>query len=75
MVEVKSDPPPSKVITKRDNTPLIPLTTNQTESVVEGFLSKGATFFHWERFRELTKDLPPDTRIANIFESLRKTKK
>ncbi len=73
MVEVKQDSLALKVKTKPNI--LTPLTSQQVESVVEGFLSKGATFFHWERFRELTKDLPPDTRIANIFESLRKTKK
>lgn len=72
MVEVKQDCLNLKVKPKPDT--LTPLAFQQTARVVEGFASQGATFFSWEKFHELTKDLPPNTRIADILESLKKTK-
>lgn len=53
---------------------LTPLAPKETEGVVKDLESKGATFFDWEKFQELTKNLPPNTRISDILKSLKKTK-
>lgn len=67
--EIKQKPLDLKVKTKTDT--LIPLAPSQTGRVIEDFSSKGATFFDWEEFQRLTKDLPPNTLIADILASLR----
>lgn len=54
---------------------LVPLTSQQTEGVVKGLKNKGMTFFSWEKFQKLTKDLPADTRITDILMMLKKGKK
>lgn len=53
---------------------LTPLASQQAENVVKDFSSRGATFFDFEQFQKLTKDLPPNTRIVDILESLKRTK-
>lgn len=53
---------------------LTPLASQQAENVIKGFSSRGATFFNFKQFQELTKGLPQDTRIVDILESLKRTK-
>jgi len=53
---------------------LTPLTQKQSESVIKGMQTGRATFFDWEQFQELTKILPPNTRISDILKSLRRKK-
>lgn len=53
---------------------LVPLASQQTEGVIKGLRSNGATFFNFEQFQQLTKGLPQDTRIVDILESLKRTK-
>lgn len=53
---------------------LTPLVPKQTEGVIKGLKNKGATFFSWEKFQELTKGLPPDTKIADILSMLKRGK-
>ena len=53
---------------------LTPLASQQAESVVKGFLFKGATLFDFKQFQELTSELPPNTRIVDILEFLKRTK-
>ncbi|MCR4313304.1 MAG: hypothetical protein NUV58_03585 [Candidatus Roizmanbacteria bacterium] len=50
-------------------TPLIP---KLKEEVVKDLNSKGATFFDWIKFQKLTKNLPPETPIAEILKQGRK---
>jgi len=54
--------------------PLTPLAPKQTEAVVKSLGSKGATFFNWDKFQELTRNLPPNISIATVLKSLKKTK-
>lgn len=60
------------VESKNGHNKLTPLAPQQTEGVIKGFLSNGAPLFDWDQFQKLTKDLPPNTRIADILKSLKK---
>lgn len=53
---------------------VISLTSDKAEKITEQFKEKGATFFDWEQFQKLTRNLPPNISIATILKSLKKTK-
>ncbi len=48
------------------------LTPDQTQKLTDQMRRSGATFFDWNQFKTLTKNLPPNTPIAKILGMLRK---